>query len=195
MSYTLPLTSFTSNLAASLAHTEDYRAMLAEVFGLPLENVTKTGEEDDRMGFDFFLTYRDGRVRSVDVKHASMKAAQYWRSDAEPSICLEVESNVEREQPGSLFGDRVLPMFYCYVFDSLPTRVVIIPSAALRRVALSNRERWEAAYGLRSTRTKMTYGHFTSSFIAVPLFDLLQDMRVQNVITRRGPYVTNLVPA
>lgn len=132
----------------------------------------RAGEEDDKRGVDFWVTF-GGSMRDsigVDVKVRNTDPVEKFGKD---DLALEIWSNVEREKVGWTRDRKKITDYVMWYF--VPTgRVVLLPFPMLLRAMETHWEKWSERYRVTKQRTRAGDRSWESCVVLVPTVDIFR---------------------
>lgn len=142
------------------------RRHLARLFPDAL-TIRKAAAENDKLGADYWIEFRNGQFRAVDVKVRS----EDWKAKGQPDIALEIWANREKCRPGWTIDDSKITDYVLFVW--LDTgRADLFDFRLLKAVTLANLEKWSGSYQTSYQTTASARGGYSASCMFISGRDL-----------------------
>lgn len=133
------------------------RNHLARLFPDSL-TIRKAAMENDKLGADYWIEFRHGQFRAVDVK----VRAEDWKAKGKPDIALEIWANREKRKPGWTIDNNKLTDYVLFVW--LDTgRADLFDFRLLKAVTLANLDEWSGNRQTSNQTTASTRGRYSAS--------------------------------
>jgi hypothetical protein len=142
------------------------RRHLARLFPDAL-TIRKAALENDKLGADYWLEFRNGQFRAVDVK----VRAEDWKPKGKPDVALEIWANTGKGKRGWAIDDTKITDYVLFVW--LDTgRADLFDFRLLKAVTQANLDKWSGDCQSANQTTATKRGNYTARCLFVSGRDL-----------------------
>ncbi len=146
--------------------------VLERSFG-PISHVTRTSENEDKLGYDYRVELQSTQTQTVDLKLRSLDPLNAYKRD---DLVLETVANSRTNKPGWAVDPSKQTDWILWYW--LPTgRWHLASYPLLRSAVLANMSDWRERFGERTQGTKSENGNeYQSKALFVPRWLVAQKM-------------------